>query len=123
MNRQDDKTQKELCEKIIKYLYGKSTDVEQYKVFHTRYDDVDICDLRGIDITQFDFTTPKMINRHEIQYDKKIKKALITVGFTIHGEGAWWRDVDDSTYKAVFDTRVGRNHSVDKTVLAIYKKS
>jgi hypothetical protein len=129
VNIQDNQLQKELCEIIIRHLYGNDIDVEQYKVFHNPYTDTGDCDLRGVDITGFDNTTEIEFG-YSHSVDIKVIDALSLAGFDTSGrQGEWWRDADDRTFKAIFDSRVSRvgdwcgtGNWGNKSVLAVYEK-
>ena len=123
MNIQDNLQQKELCEIIIRYLYGNDADVEAYKVFHDPYADSGNCDLRGVDVTPYDYTTEENSNKALISYDNKIKEAMRTAGFGESYEGQWWADIGESIFKAVFTSKASKIHDPDKSFIAIYQKS
>ena len=109
-----------LCEIIIKYLYGEDADVERYKVYHGTEKNFDR--LRGVDISQFDYTTKKHIPKCQVAYDDKVSDALQHAKFGRKYGDLHMHDEGDSLFKATIDSSVYPNARLQKSVLSIYQK-
>lgn len=109
-----------LCETIIRYLYGAGADVEKYKVYHGNGNDFER--LRGIDITQFDYTTGKHLPKYQVEYDDKVAEALMFAKFGEKYGDLHMHDEGKSLFKATIESRAYENLRSDKSVLCIYPK-
>jgi hypothetical protein len=109
-----------LCESIIRYLYGTDANVEKYKIYHGEGNDFDR--LRGVDITQFDYTTEKHVPKCQVEYDDKVGEALKFAKFGKKYGDLHMHDEGRSLFKATIESRTYENLRSDKSVLCIYPK-
>ena len=109
-----------LCEIIIKYLYGENADVDKYKVYHGPGNDYNR--LRGVDITQLDYTTEKHLPKFEVEYDDKVTEALEHAKFSRKYGDLHMHDEGKSLFKATIESRVYKDLNLTRSVLCIYQK-
>jgi len=114
------KYQHHLCEIIIRFLYGENVNVEKYKVYHGSQKEFDR--LRGVNITQFDYTTEKQRALGKIEYDDKVTEALEHAKFSKKYGDLHMHDEGDSLFKAVIYSKIDKSSNSDKSILCIYQK-
>lgn len=116
-----DEYQHHLCEIIIRYLYGENVNPEYYKVYHSgskgQYNR-----LKGVDITNFDYTEEKHLPLFQVQYDDKVSEALKYAKFGRKYGDLHMHDEGDSLFKATVESRMYKNLNSTRSVLCIYQK-
>ncbi len=117
-----DEYQHYLCELIIRYLYGENADVGKYKVYHGNGKRKAFDNLRGVDITKFDYTTEAHVAKYEVVYDNKVAEALKQAGFRKKYGDLHMHDDGESLFKATIESRVYPQCNLKKSILSIYAK-
>lgn len=109
-----------LCEIIIKYLYGEDVDAEKFKVYHGQGKEYDR--LRGVNITQFDYTKIEHLPKYQVEYDDKVAEALKFAKFGNKYGDLHMHDEGNSLFKATIESRAYKNLNSYASVLCIYPK-